>query len=111
MNHSGEQHNRRPVVVSVTRISDAFCKSASTHSQPEHKLMPLVEHAEVQNNASKHAALTSSQQHATYDQCWVALDRAHTCAHNTPCQSKDGKVSAAADDLEQPIRGDVNQNV
>jgi hypothetical protein len=73
--------------------------------------MSLVEHAEVQNDASEHAALTGSQQHATYNQGWVALDRSHTCAHNPPCQCKDRKKFTAADDLEQPVGGDIDQDV
>ena len=73
--------------------------------------MPLVEHAEVQDDASEHTALAGSQQQATCDQSRVALDRSHACTYNPPCQGKDGQVLSAADEFEQPIRGDINQNV
>jgi hypothetical protein len=61
MNHLGEQHNRRPVLVSAIHVSNSLCKSESTHSQSEHELVPLIEHAEVQDDASEHSALACSQ--------------------------------------------------
>jgi hypothetical protein len=97
--------------MSAIHVLDPYCRSANTHSQSEHELMSLVEHAEVQNDASEHAALTGSQQHATYNQGWIALDRSHTCAHNPPCQCKDRKEFTAADDFEQPVGGDIDQYV
>jgi len=48
--------------LSLCQLLVSRMNSAITHSQPEHELVPLVEHAEVQDDTSEHAALTSSQQ-------------------------------------------------
>ena len=73
--------------------------------------MPFVEHAEVQDDSSEHAALTSTQQQAARDQASVALDRTHACPNNTPRQSKHGEVFTTTHYLEEPVGWDVDQNI
>ena len=73
--------------------------------------MPLVEHAEVQDDASEHATLASTQQQAARDQASVALDCAHTCSYNTPGQSEHGQVFTTAHYLEKPVGWDVDEDI
>lgn len=73
--------------------------------------MPLVKHAEVQDDASEHAALASTQEHTARDQTSVALDRAHACSYNTPGQSEHGKVFTTTNYLEEPVGRDVDKDI
>lgn len=73
--------------------------------------MPLIEHAEVQDDASKHAAFASTQQQAARDQTSVALDCAHACSYNTPGHSEHGKVFTSAHYLEEPVGWDIDEDI
>ena len=73
--------------------------------------MPLVEHAEVQDDASEHATLASTQQQAARDQASVALDCAHACSYNAPGQSEHGKVFTTTHNLEEPVGWYVDEDI
>lgn len=82
-----------------------------TYSEPKHELMPLVEHAEVQDDASEHATLASTQQQAARNQTSVALDCAHACSYNTPGYSQHGKVFTTTHYFEEPVGWDVDEDI
>lgn len=73
--------------------------------------MPFVEHAQVQNNPAEHAAFAGAEEEASGDQTAVALHRAHASADDAPGHGEEGEVAAAADDLEEPVGGDVEEDV
>ena len=73
--------------------------------------MPLVKHAEVQDDASEHTTLARTQQQATRDQASIALDCAHASSYNAPGQSEHGKVFTATHYLEEPVGWDVDKDV
>lgn len=73
--------------------------------------MPLVEHAQIKNDSSKHAALASSKQESTCDQASERLDGAHTSTDDAPGNSQEWKVLSTSDDLQKPIRWNVDEDV
>lgn len=73
--------------------------------------MPLVEHAEVQNDTAKHAAFACSKQESTCDQTTIALDKAHAGADDPPSQSEERKIFATAHNFEQPVGRDVDEDI
>lgn len=73
--------------------------------------MSLVEHAQVQNDASKHATLACSQEHTACDKGAIALDETHACAHDSPGQRKQGEIFATSDNLEEPVGRDIDEDI
>ena len=73
--------------------------------------MPLVEHAQIKNDSSKHAALASSKQESTCDQASERLDGAHTSTDDAPGNGQKRKVFPSSDDLQKPVRWDVDEDV
>lgn len=65
--------------------------------------MSLVEHAQIQDDPSEHAALTSTEKKTARDQASIALHCAHASSDNAPRDGEHGQVFATSNDFEKPV--------
>ena len=73
--------------------------------------MALVEHAQVQDDTAEHTTFTSPQEQPAGDEAAVGRHGAHAGSHDPPGCCEHREVASSAYDLEQPVRGDVEQDV
>lgn len=86
-------------------------RGAVEQSDSVHHLVAAVEHGQVDDDTAEQAALEQAEEHPGDDQPGKGLGEADTGAHDAPCGDERGQVEAGLDALDDPVAGDVDQNV
>lgn len=116
-----EENPRPPVIPMVFDLGQSRReKSAKSTRQrrraveqtdPVHHLVAAVEHGQVDDDTAEQAALEQAEEHPGNDQPGKGLGEAEAGAHDAPCSDERGQVEAGSDALDDPVAGDVDQDV